>query len=86
MVVAYNAHAARSPAIIRTLRCRSCAKLHRVRELPRDACGRLALQFRFTCLGCGHIEATCLHEIVTWPPASGGAPESRGPCADIGGR
>lgn len=50
---------------VRTLTCLACGKLHRVRELPRDPSGRLALLFRFTCLRCEHTAVACLQDIIT---------------------
>ena len=59
--------ASQSDATIHAMRRRSCSKLHRVKELPRDSSGRLALFFRFTCLGCGLTEVSYLQDIIACP-------------------
>lgn len=61
---------------IRTLTCLACGKIHRVRELPRDASDRLALFFRFTCLRCEHTAVAYLQDIVTHAKPAAPGPES----------
>lgn len=79
-----NASVAHDGGKVPSLKCRACAKLHRVKELPRDSAGRPALFFRFTCLGCGHTEVTHQHEIISHVVAEQRASESPSSGGDIG--
>lgn len=72
-----TAKTARSATSLHTIKCRACAKLHRCRQLPRDAESRQALRVRFTCLGCGHTETAGKHK-VQMRATPGGAPQDHG--------
>lgn len=58
---AHNSHANKETL---TLRCRHCGKIHRVRGLPKEASGRIAERFLFTCIACGKTEIRSREDIV----------------------